>query len=141
MNKIEPDSKYPGMWRVRYPDGSLSDMMSKPRACAAAKVERTYDQRTHGLACFSRGGGDYVDASYRATYRAWVNMMQRCYNPECKFYSYYGGRGITVCPEWQTPAGFVRSMGRRPHPALSLDRFNNDGNYEPTNCRWATKSE
>ena len=76
-------------------------------------------------------------------YRAWVAMIQRCYNPANKNYDRYGGRGISVCREWlDCSTAFLRNMGKRPSKGHSLDRFpNNDGNYEPGNVRWATRSE
>lgn len=68
-------------------------------------------------------------------------MKTRCLNPAFHSYRRYGGRGITICPEWRHSfAAFLRDMGTCP-PGRSLDRINNDGNYEPGNCRWATFSE
>lgn len=66
--------------------------------------------------------------------------MQRCNDPNSNRWSLYGGRGITVCPQWRTFQGFLADMGERP-PGKTLDRINVDGNYEPDNCRWATASE
>lgn len=76
------------------------------------------------------------------TYKAWAGMIERCSNPRRQGYENYGGRGIAVCARWRNSfLAFVRDMGERPE-ALSLDRFpNNDGNYEPGNCRWATREE
>jgi hypothetical protein len=75
-------------------------------------------------------------------YHAWRGMMSRCYNPKSSGYKYYGGRGITVCERWKNSSNsFMEDMGPRPSPKHSVDRINNDGNYEPSNCRWATWKE
>ena len=76
-------------------------------------------------------------------YDTWKNILKRCNNPKNKSYKNYGGRGITICEEWLDVRSFV-SWAERTHPnmeGVSLDRIDNDGNYEPSNCRWATKSE
>jgi len=62
-------------------------------------------------------------------------MKQRCLNPKAPVWAHYGGRGISICPEWLTFDQFLTDMGERPEGA-SLERVNNDGNYEPANCRW-----
>lgn len=82
-------------------------------------------------------------ATHRMTkspeYAAWSAMRNRCYKPKTHNYPLYGGRGITVCAEWRDSfQAFFQDMGARPSPAHSLDRINVDGNYEPSNCRWAT---
>jgi hypothetical protein len=75
------------------------------------------------------------------TYRSWKSMRARCYNPRTNHYSYYGGRGITVCPRWRWSfKNFLADMGERPSDR-TLDRIDSDGNYEPGNCQWATKKE
>jgi hypothetical protein len=73
---------------------------------------------------------------------AWSAMKTRCFNPNSTNWLDYGGRGITVCPEWcNSFEQFYADMGPHPGPEYSLDRIDNDGNYEPGNCRWATASE
>lgn len=74
-------------------------------------------------------------------YPTWKEMIQRCYNTSHKQYNDWGGRGIKVCDRWlNSPENFIQDMGNRPK-GTSLDRINNDGNYEPNNCRWATSKE
>jgi hypothetical protein len=75
-------------------------------------------------------------------FRAWAQMRQRCQNPKDSSYAHYGARGVKVCLEWdQSFEKFVKDMGERPSPKHSIDRINNSGNYEPSNCRWATPKQ
>lgn len=99
-------------------------------SCGCWKLENTGDvHRTHGK-------------SRTAEYRIWVLMRLRCNNPENDDYHHYGGRGIRVCVEWdQSFEVFLREVGYRPQPGMSINRINNQGNYEPGNVRWATQKE
>lgn len=75
-------------------------------------------------------------------YRAWKGMRNRCYNPNYKGKENYSERGITVCDLWRYSfEDFVMDMGEPPTPEHSLDRIDNDGNYCPNNCRWATRKQ
>jgi hypothetical protein len=90
--------------------------------------------KTHGLM--------YVNGKRRPEYNTWHLMKKRCYNKNHPFYHAYGGRGISVCDRWiNSFKNFFEDMGARPNATYSLDRIDNDGNYEPSNCKWSTRAE
>lgn len=94
------------------------------RSCASKKTSTT-----HGY-------------SKTPTYVVWKNMKRRCNDPNHNRWERYGGRGISVCEKWMNSfESFLRDVGERPSVEYSLDRKNNDGNYEPNNVRWATRSQ
>lgn len=84
----------------------------------------------------------YAPRGKRMTeYSCWMAMKSRCYIVTDVSYAYYGGRGITVCKRWRDSfPNFLKDMGKRP-AGMTLDRRNTNGNYTPTNCRWATRKE
>lgn len=73
-------------------------------------------------------------------YSTWANMRQRCLNTNNPDYQYYGGKGVTICEEWRDFWTFVQDVGEKPE-GMTLDRIDGDGDYEPGNVKWSTKSE
>lgn len=120
-------------WRCRCDCGKTTTIRSNSlrrglstscgcRRTAHARAAKT----THGL-------------TGAAEYRVWLHMKERCLNRNDKSFQRYGGRGIRVCERWLSFDAFFADMGRRPSPRHSIDRVDNDGNYEAGNCRWATQ--
>lgn len=86
--------------------------------------------------------GDTAGGVIAPEYTSWVCMILRCTDVKNHNYPNYGGRGISVCDRWQSEySAFLADMGRKPTSKHSIDRVNNNGNYEPGNCRWATMVE
>lgn len=86
--------------------------------------------------------GGWLNGKPTVEYATWSSMKQRCTNSHNQRWENYGKRGIKVCNEWfNSYPHFLKDMGKRPGKEYSLDRMDNDGNYEPSNCRWATAKQ
>lgn len=97
--------------------------------------------RAIGCGCVQKAAVTKHGLHNTPTYLSWLAMLSRCYNPNNRDWKRYGGRGILVCRRWHKFENFLADMGRRPRN-LTLDRYpDNDGNYKPDNCRWATRKQ
>jgi len=159
LAEIKPDSMHiPSSYSLMIADNSvISGVCYMGRSisggfamfaflCNCGVTRITRGARQYGIvSCGDCKGSQMAAGLARSThgqssspyYKAWHGMIQRCVNPNHTKFKRYGGRGITVCDSWMKFENFAADMGEKP-TGMSLGRINNDGNYEPGNCRWET---
>ena len=125
------------MWHCICDCGAEKDVEASSLKCGDTKSCGCYHNENQGNLARTHG------LSKHPLYRIFRKMVERCENQNCKSYKDYGGRGIKICDEWRTDffSFYAWANANGYEAGLSIERINNDGNYEPSNCRWATKIE
>ena len=134
----KPDKKRNIVWNCKCDCGNLTQAVSselksgRKRSCGCLHSEVVSET--------SAKHGHTRNKKFSPTYISWASMLTRCKNKNASNFKHYGGRGISVCGRWESFENFLEDMGERPE-GKSIDRINVNGNYEPSNCKWATQTE
>ena len=120
------------IWECLCDCGKVVEIQANKLRSGHTKSCGCFQEDTRGQQSVTHG------ATYKRVYHIWATMKQRCQNPKHDKYTYYGGRGIKVCPRWQTFSNFLVDMGEPPAD-YQIDRIDNDGNYELGNCEWVSR--
>lgn len=137
LEKCHKDIRQGNYWKCRCSCGNVVIVcgysLRNKKTSKCKKCSSTENATIHGYSSCNKISPEY---------NSWSGMKNRCFNPEYEGYHRYGGRGITVCDEWKNSfESFLEHIGNKPFSNYTVDRINNNGNYEPGNVRWASPKE